>query len=638
MKSRIVEHLGHSDILLPSLVGEALAANDRIKVRLSALQAAAKHASNPVADGPDLTVECRMVGIEPVGIHLMMSGARIAVDGRINAPNLSTLREGMLTDMAAMLRAVELGAPAEGKAAAQRLSVINAQGLFAPSNDMSPAQINQLAGISEAGGDSLHRLVMDLHKVLNRLVADCSEEDIAGAQTYGLGADDRPAVEAFMRGVNSTAGLKFDHPGLAATATRVGPRLTIQNDIGATDAHVIVIAVENSSVIITYTAVHRARARFFTRLTSEFAVQWTGLERTQAKGLGEDNAFYLVVGRFESDARERRNEFLTALGASLVFLIDWNKARKALRAWLPTDDVVRVLDWAARKRLGHRAFLELGGNEFVQSAVRNAAANRIGFGERLDSVLGREAAIDFLKSVLRISTEALVEGRSVRFARDRVEAELAGRLKGVERTLFAIVVRQAGLAREIVAAIGHHIAAKRSGEASDGAGLAARARRLEEKADLIALDARKEIARLGAGPAIERLVNCVEDVIDELEQAAFIASLIPPDPAAGVLAPLAELCAAALAGTQAAVSGADAAAEVPEGRRANSEDALAAVGRLTDIEHAADDAERRVTSEVLRAGLDLANSLTALESCACPRTRHRPIGELWAPPSRARPC
>jgi hypothetical protein len=52
---------------------------------------------------------------------------------------------------------------------------------------------------------------------------------------------------------------------------------------------------------------------------------------------------------------------------------------------------------------------------------------------------------------------------------------------------------------------------------------------------------------------------------------------------------------------------------VPEGRRADSEDALAAVGRLTDIEHAADDAERRVTSEALRGGLDLANSLTALE-------------------------
>jgi hypothetical protein len=216
-------------------------------------------------------------------------------------PNLSTLREhaDRYGRHAAGGRA---RAPAEGKAAAQRLSVINAQGLFAPSNDMSPAQINQLAGIFEAGGDSLHRLVMDLHKVLNRLVADCSEEDIAGAQTYGLGADDRPAVEAFMRGVNSTAGLKFDHPGLAATATRVGPRLTIQNDIGgATDAHVIVIAVENSSVIITYTDVHRARARFYPA-DREFAVQWTGLERTQKPGPGGTTPS-IVVGRFGSDAR-----------------------------------------------------------------------------------------------------------------------------------------------------------------------------------------------------------------------------------------------------------------------------------------------------------------------------------------------
>ena len=38
--------------------------------------------------------------------------------------------------------------------------------------------------------------------------------------------------------------VKFDHPGLATTAMRSGPRLTIQNDIGETDAHVVVIAVE----------------------------------------------------------------------------------------------------------------------------------------------------------------------------------------------------------------------------------------------------------------------------------------------------------------------------------------------------------------------------------------------------------
>jgi hypothetical protein len=33
MKSQIIEQLGQADILLPSLVAEGLAANDRIKVR-----------------------------------------------------------------------------------------------------------------------------------------------------------------------------------------------------------------------------------------------------------------------------------------------------------------------------------------------------------------------------------------------------------------------------------------------------------------------------------------------------------------------------------------------------------------------------------------------------------------------------
>ena len=107
-------------------------------------------------------------------------------------------------------------------------------------------------------------------------------------------------------------------------------------------------------------------------------------------------------------------------GGSLVFLIDWNKARKLLRTWISKSDAVDVLDWAARNRIGHRGLLELGGAELVASAVRHAAPARIGFGERLDHALGREAAIDFLKTVLRVSAEALLQGSSVRLARDRL--------------------------------------------------------------------------------------------------------------------------------------------------------------------------------------------------------------------------
>jgi hypothetical protein len=60
-------------------------------------------------------------------------------------------------------------------------------------------------------------------------------------------------------------------------------------------------------------------------------------------------------------------------------------------------------------------------------------------------------------------------------------------------------------------------------------------------------------------------------------------------------------------------SGLAAAAEVPEGRRTDSEDALAAVVRLIDAEHAADASERTITARVFAGGFDVATSLAALE-------------------------
>src|SRR5262249_53929301 len=151
---------------------------------------------------------------------------------------------------------------------------------------------------------------------------------------------------------------------------------------------------------------------------------------------------------------------------------------------------------------------------------------RIGFGERLDRVLGRDAAVDFLKAVLRISAEALLDGSSVRMARDRIEADLVRHLQRVEASLLAIVVRQAGLAREIAADIADLLAQQRQHRPVDRALLASKARRIEEKADRIALEARREIERFDADRDIERLVNRIEEAIDELEQAAFVASLI----------------------------------------------------------------------------------------------------------------
>lgn len=85
--------------------------------------------------------------------------------------------------------------------------------------------------------DSLHLVVMDLHKALNHMQADLATETIEGAKVYGIEDRDRGLITAFMQGLNRTAFLKLDHPGLSTTATRVGRRLILQNDIGTTDAH-----------------------------------------------------------------------------------------------------------------------------------------------------------------------------------------------------------------------------------------------------------------------------------------------------------------------------------------------------------------------------------------------------------------
>jgi len=249
----------------------------------------------------------------------------------------------------------------------------------------------------------------------------------------------------------------------------------------------------------------------------------------------------------------------------------------------------------------------------LAAAVRHAAPARIGFGEQLERALGRIGAMDFLKTVLRICAESLLQGGSARLARDRIEADLVRHLERVEVTLLSIVIRQAGLAREIAAGLAQFVAERRLHHAFDCAALAKTAQRIEQKADRIAVEARGEIARLDADRDIERLVNQMEDAIDELEQAAFVASLVPSDLPAELLDPLDELCAAVMSGTSAAASGIAAAAEIPEDHRVDSEDALDAVGQLIDAEHKADEAERKLTATILGGEFDLRTALSAIE-------------------------
>jgi hypothetical protein len=104
-----------------------------------------------------------------------------------------------------MIRAIRVADSVEGERALGRLSAIQAANAPDSSDMLALAQIAELTGISGERNGSLHRLIMDLHKSLNDLAVAHAQEVLAGAHVYGLLPQDRPVVEAFMRGVGGPA-------------------------------------------------------------------------------------------------------------------------------------------------------------------------------------------------------------------------------------------------------------------------------------------------------------------------------------------------------------------------------------------------------------------------------------------------
>lgn len=62
-KARIVGELGEAGLLLPALVNEALAANDRAKYLMTLLQVAREHADHPDLAATDLKQERLACGV-----------------------------------------------------------------------------------------------------------------------------------------------------------------------------------------------------------------------------------------------------------------------------------------------------------------------------------------------------------------------------------------------------------------------------------------------------------------------------------------------------------------------------------------------------------------------------------------------
>lgn len=616
-KTLIVSALGEEKLLLPSLVNAALTANDRIKYLFTLLQTARSHADAPNLAVSSLSAERLAAGVTDPAFDAAVAGAQRMPDGRYHIPCADTALKLIATDLAQMLAPLTLATQdAQSGGFAARHQALSSDRrlaeIWTPGSDtLSGSSIEAMASGDRGRGDSLHLLVMDMHKALNRLQAEVAGENIDGASAYDIRAGDRALIAAFMAGVAATRPLKFEHPGLATTATRVGRKLVLQNDIGTTDAHVLVVHVIGRGVSITYTDVHLPRLLFFQSLFKGRGVNWEDTRSRQDSGM-ESGIYHLGLGRITLASNKALRDFLQFLGSRLVFLVDWNRARKRLRHFLPKPETLALLKWAADENIGHMAFLKAGGDRLVYDAMEFALAGRIHLGETLADALGRERALEYLRGVFRSAAHTLLEGQPVSLVEDEVKAELAGYVSSAQEDMLDIAVDHAGYMVELACGIRDSLVRARGGDPAQLlAANAERAKEWESRADELLNAARAAARRAGGIGFFANLIESADDIADDLEDAAFNLTLgAGPTPP-----PLAELASHLVQGAQEYLKLLEMARHIRRGgSREDTQDFLETFHRIASLEHLCDDAQRVLKRMLVADGEHFAGIYGALET------------------------
>jgi len=610
-KAHIIHELGEEELLLPARVNEALAANDRAKYWMTLLQQAREHADHPELAVTDLKQERLACAIAESDLDTVVDHSHKEDTDLYHIPSASQVHGRLVDEIRRMLAPLHAGTgPAgtnDGLGVAKfdrRLQTLLAQAPAPAEDRLSGSSIDRLTSGRREAGDSMHLLVMDLHKELNRLQQQLATENIAGASVYGLVEDDGPLIAAFMAGVNQTRALKFDHPGLGTTATRSGQRLVIQNDLGETQAHVLVVQVEGMRVNLTYSDIHIDRLVFFQNLFDRYPVQWKDTVSRRAAGLRED-LYHLCLGTYEARDREDLLAYLTFLGSRLVFLIDWNRARKRLRKFAPRRVCLEVLRWAVDHQVGHRGFLALGGEQLIFDALQAAGRLPLPPGGQLSDFLGPERTAEFLKFTLQTATEGLRANRSELLIRDEICVELRHYIDTAHQRLLEVAAEHASLIVELAMAVRDLLLT--TGPAADRdlvQRIVLRGRTWEHRADELVNRCRTAHSRGDApGPILDLLITA-DDVADSLEEALYRVSLLQSGEKEGSgsgTPPLGhELPALVVQGAQEYLKAVENARSLHRASpREQVADFLEAVDRIMTVEHQTDDAHRRAQAGIL---------------------------------------
>jgi len=597
LKQEIVEDLGESSLVLPELINRGLEANDRAKYLLALIQAARAQADHPDRPFSSLREERLAAGIADEQFDGLIGQSRATGGGCYFVPGIESVHSELVAAISEMIVPLEVD-PAHSGLFSTRLQRVLDRTPDLGTDRILGTDVDRMASAERSSGDSLHLLIMDAHRALNQLQLEVATENLDGASVYGLDEEDRILVSSFMAGVHTTEPLKFDHPGLGTTATRAGSRVLIQNDIGMTKAHVIVITIEGLDVSVTYSDVHLERLIFFESMLDGFAVHWSDARRQPGHRALEEH--HLVIGRYEAHDRNSVEEYLGFLGSRLVFLIDWNRARKRLGSMVKKREAISLLRWAADEGYGQRAFLQMGGERLIYEAVELTGRVPARYGESLRDALGSGPTVDIVRFAIRCSAEGLLQGKSQTLIRDEIRVELLKHVRAAHQQVIDLVAEHGSLVVETAQSLQAALARLAMDDGDKYLKrAAARAVTWEHRADEILSAIRRAASRVGGAHAIVSTASTLDDAIDDLEEALFLLTLLPSG-AVGPLCPILEpLARVTVFAAREHLKALEIARGLVEGEGDEDlEDFLLSVDQVVRLEHEAD-----ATDRAARAGL-----------------------------------
>jgi hypothetical protein len=134
---------------------------------------------------------------------------------------------------------------------------------------------------------------------------------------------------------------------------------------------------------------------------------WEVFDPRVSEGLNAGKPYLVGQARLQAQSNAELQTGLENVASRIVFVIDWNRARKRLQHFVSKPRAHQLLAQAAQNDWGHMAWLLAGAERLVYNAMQAVDSEAFRVGDRLDDVLGETAASAYLLELLRISSMVL---------------------------------------------------------------------------------------------------------------------------------------------------------------------------------------------------------------------------------------